>query len=244
VATLALDCCLDATSVAILGIGPRGETLLLEDYFEHPAGKHDGRAETLMPMLEALSARVGGLDAVHRIAVTIGPGSFTGVRVGLAAARGLGLALNRPVVGTSTLAVIAHRADTLFAGGRLGVKRDGAEVAVALDARQGQVFLQRFGASVAEPLGVPALLSVEAAVTELCAAAAAGARIIAIGSGAPLLAAGAGDVITVALPNLQPHARHLAQLAPALSSGSAEPLYLRAPDARPQSSAALPRTGA
>ncbi len=200
-----------------------------------------------MPMLKALAERAGGFGAIERVAVTVGPGSFTGVRVGLAAARGLGLALGRPVAGASSLLVLAHRADGLLFNGRLGVVRQEAVLAAAIDARNGDVYLQVFGENVAEPLTEPALLTA-ANATRLLLERCDGQRVIAIGSGAHLIAqapAAARLQLEVCLTTLQPHARQLAQLAPALSVAEpARPLYLRPPDAKPQGDKSLPRASA
>ncbi len=106
-----------------------------------------GHAELLFPRLAALLDRnaitYGGLT---RIAVTTGPGSFTGVRIGLSAARGLGLALGIPVVGVPSLQAISLAA------------KPGQPVAVLLDARRGEAYFQRFfgpGAPWDEPQVLP-----------------------------------------------------------------------------------------
>src|SRR5439155_20558387 len=92
---------------------------------------------------------------LERIAVTVGPGSFTGVRVGIAAVRGLALVTGCPAVGISTLAVIAERARAL-AGAR--------PVLAVLDARRGEVYAQSFdrpGLAVGPPEAAPAELIAE-----------------------------------------------------------------------------------
>ena len=85
--------------------------------------------------------RAAGLafSDLQRIAVTVGPASFTGVRAGVAAARGLALATSLEIVGATSLAVMAHRADA-----RLGAARAGRLLAVAVDARREMVYLQLF----------------------------------------------------------------------------------------------------
>jgi tRNA threonylcarbamoyladenosine biosynthesis protein TsaB len=92
-----------------------------------------GQAERLMPAIGDLLGRNALRYAdLTRIAVTTGPGSFTGLRIGLSAARGLGLALNVPVVGVPTLLALS-----LGAAGPL---------AVLMDARRGEAYVQRFSA--------------------------------------------------------------------------------------------------
>jgi tRNA threonylcarbamoyladenosine biosynthesis protein TsaB len=104
-----------------------------------------GQAERIFPAIGALLARNNiAYDALTRIAVTTGPGSFTGVRIGLSAARGLGLALGIPVLGIPTLFAIS-----------LGTECD--PVAVLLDARRDEAYFQSFsGPGI--PVGEPTLL--------------------------------------------------------------------------------------
>jgi tRNA threonylcarbamoyladenosine biosynthesis protein TsaB len=98
-----------------------------------------GHAEALAPLIDNLMARVaGGFGSLDRIAVTNGPGSFTGIRIGVATARAIGLALNVPVIGVSTLVA--------FAGPLLQEPRSGVIVS-AIDARHGQVYFQLFEAT-------------------------------------------------------------------------------------------------
>jgi len=99
---LALDTALDACSVAIV----RGDTVLA-DLSER---MHRGQAERLAPMAREATAAAGvGFSELDRVAVTTGPGSFTGVRVGLSFARALALALGKPCVGVSTLEALASQ---------------------------------------------------------------------------------------------------------------------------------------
>jgi tRNA threonylcarbamoyladenosine biosynthesis protein TsaB len=110
---LAFDTCLGALSVAVRWRGSGGEWLMRWAFEAHQGG----HAERLMPMIAELLCEAGlPFSAIARIAVTLGPGSFTGVRAGVAAARGLALASGRPVVGTSSLAVMAEEARRLLGG--------------------------------------------------------------------------------------------------------------------------------
>ena len=107
------------------------------------AGTH---AEALVPMLCEVAAEAGTeLGRMDRFAVTVGPGSFTGIRIGLATARGLALALGRPLVGLSTLEVLA--------AGVPAQERDGPVLA-ALDAGSGRLYAQLFDRSL-RPLRAP-----------------------------------------------------------------------------------------
>lgn len=103
-----------------------------------------GQAERLFPAIDALLARAGVAYAdLTRIAVTTGPGSFTGLRIGLSAARGLGLALDIPVLGIPSLLALSLSAP--------------GPSAVLLDAKRGEAYFQSFGGP-AQPLGEGAIL--------------------------------------------------------------------------------------
>jgi tRNA threonylcarbamoyladenosine biosynthesis protein TsaB len=111
-----------------------------------------GQAEALLPMLAAAFAEAGvEFAALSAVAVTVGPGSFTGLRVGLAAAHGLGLARDCPVVGVSSFAAWAQAAAASGA------------VRVVLDSRRGDAFVQEFGAT-GLPLAPPRILPPEEAL--------------------------------------------------------------------------------
>ncbi|MBT7451557.1 MAG: tRNA (adenosine(37)-N6)-threonylcarbamoyltransferase complex dimerization subunit type 1 TsaB [Rhodospirillaceae bacterium] len=96
-----------------------------------------GHAELLMPMIETVMAEAGtGFDTMDGFAVTRGPGSFTGVRVGLATARGLALASARPLFGMTTLAALAASVPPREVGDQI--------VVAAIDARRDQVYVEPF----------------------------------------------------------------------------------------------------
>ena len=239
---LAFDTCFSACSAAV--IDTVGARTLRAAACEVPAG---GQAERLVPMIGEVM-RAGGVafSDLDAIAVTTGPGTFTGVRTGVAAARGLGLATGLPVRGLSSLALIARTAladaalsDASLAGAGM--------LAVAMDARQGKLFLQAFGighggAAQPEPitaLAAPQLVTPEAAAQALPQAS----HIVAVGSGAPLLTAAlqaAGRSARPELVSIQPVAAHV-ELADLDLLSPPLPLYLRPHDARPQPDTSLPR---
>ncbi|HET8613282.1 MAG TPA: tRNA (adenosine(37)-N6)-threonylcarbamoyltransferase complex dimerization subunit type 1 TsaB [Sphingomonas sp.] len=173
-----------------------------------------GHAERLVPMIAELLSETGAARP-DALLVDCGPGSFTGVRVGLAAAIGLGLGWGAPVSGFSSLALIAA---SLFA------RRPELEAcAAALSGGHGELFVQRFAA---RPF---ATLSPLASLPPIEAAAAAPEPVVA-GSGAAALivARGAGEAI-----DLPPAAADARLLPPAFRALPARPIYGRAPDARP-----------
>lgn len=184
-----------------------------------------GHAEKLMAVLDsALDAAGVSLDEVDRIAVTVGPGSFTGIRVGVAAARGLALALNVEAVGVSTLQVLA--ADCL-------ATRPATEkrpVIASMDARRGEVYFQPFS-SEGRPVEPPSVLPLDEARSVV---AEFDAEII--GSAAALLAGGEAATGTDRFP-----VAVVARLAVAAPPGKPKPLYLRGPDAKPQTGFAVER---
>ena len=179
-----------------------------------------GHAEQLVPMIAALPGR----GRAGRIAVALGPGSFTGLRVGLAAARALALAWGAELVGYPTLALIAAQA--LEHGRAAGLPPGPAtapapSLTVATTGGHGEWFVQSFnGAGV--PLGELASMTPDAAAAQLSADRVAGSQ-------AEQLVARRG--FGRALP-LWPDARCFPLLSTALLSADAAPLYGRAPDAR------------
>lgn len=173
-----------------------------------------GHQERLAPMAQQVMAEAGlAFDKIDRIAVTVGPGSFTGLRVGIAFAKGLALALDLPAVGIGTLEALAAEADGL--------------VFPAIDARRGQLYLQAFEDGRA--LMAPGVLTAEAAAARL-AELSQGRPFTLVGSGAALLADFAPNAKTVAAEGAD--ARHVARLAAAREPAPLKPLYLRSPDAK------------
>ncbi len=208
---LALDTALDSCSAAFLAEG----RVVAGRSEARPRGHGERIAAMCVEVLREAEVRPADLD---RVCVTIGPGSFTGVRIGLATARGYGVALGIPVVGITTLVAVA--APYWSAGA----------VLAAHDARRGQVYAQAFG-----PAGVPlgaakALAPGDAARlwrTEMT-------RIV--GSGASLVAAHLDRLDGTTLLDERPDAAVFGGLAERLAAPEAppEPLYLRTPDAVPR----------
>ena len=228
---LAIDTCLGALSVAVGCSGSDGSWTVTEHY----EALQGGHAERLMPAIAAEMARSGlGFADLQRIAVTLGPGTFTGVRTGIAAARALRLATGLEVVGLTSLAVMAH---AVFQA--LGEKRAGRPVMIAVDARRERLYVQLFGESALDPLTD----AVE--VTMAQAAALAGKHpVVLAGSGARAVAsAGVRDLLDVVRDEMEPHAADLAALASRLTPlCDIAPIYLRQPDAKPQADKRLART--
>lgn len=230
---LAFDTCFDACSACVARASPAGIELLAKaaERFE------TGHAERLVPMIEEVMARAGlTFPDIDRLAVTVGPGTFTGTRIGVAAARGFAPVTGTPVVGVSSLAVMAE-----VARRELGPRDSDVGLVVAVDARRGEVYAQAFGASASDPQSPPLLLPIDEA-----AQLGSGDALLLVGSGAAAVAeaaARAGRSATARLPDLLPDATAVAALAVGLSPAETPitPLYLRPPDAKPQHSAAIAR---
>ena len=222
---LAIDTALGACSAAILDT--QGGIIASESL---PMLR--GHAEALMPLIRRIMDEANtAFRDLDRVVVTTGPGSFTGLRVGIAAARGIALAIAKPAVGLSTLSAYAA---PYLAGD------DNAPVVVAIDARHAHVYLQVFAAGGRTVTG-PRLAPLSEAVR---AAAAAPARIV--GSAAQPVADGLA--VTDATPlrvdaSGAPDIDWVARMGAALPEGQSppKPQYLRAPDAQPQNAAQLPR---
>jgi tRNA threonylcarbamoyl adenosine modification protein YeaZ len=197
--TLAIDC---ATEACSLGLFEGGE-LLAGEY--RVLGR--GHAEQLVPMIAQLPER----GRAQRIAVSLGPGSFTGVRIGLAAARALGLAWGAEVLGYPTLALVAAIARAEHPG----------PVSVAMTGGHGEWFVQDFGAD-GMPENTLASLPLQTAATAARHETVAGTQAEAL---VALRSSGQ------ALP-LWPDARRFVLIPPALLTDDLAPVYGRPPDAR------------
>lgn len=215
---LAIDTSMSAAS-ACVSLGDADELVAIRSL---PMER--GHAEALMPLVaEVMAAVPEGFSALTRVAVAVGPGSFTGIRVGVAAARGIALAAGIPAVGVSTFSA--------FAAPWIG-QQQGQIVACAIDARHGNVYIQAFDAS-----GHVVLSPRLSTPREALRAIGAGSLCL-VGSGAALLAAEAqaiGSEAIVCGPAAAPDIRQVARLGliadPA--SAPARPYYLKPPDAKP-----------
>lgn len=213
---LALDTALDRTAVAVWD-GARLAVRRVE-------AMDRGHAERLLPLLGETLAEAGiALADVERIVVTVGPGSFTGIRIAIAAARGLGLATGCPVVGVDTLSALARSVEEKPAG----------PVLAAIDARRGEIYAALFapGGSVIEPPFVAEANRVLDIVADRAA--------VIVGSGAPILAHQAairGERVPPVEPLGGPDPLQVARLGAAMPEGQPPPapIYLRPPDAKPQ----------
>jgi tRNA threonylcarbamoyladenosine biosynthesis protein TsaB len=204
---LALDTCLGACSVAL-----RRDGVTLGALSEPTARGHQ---ERLAPMTRDLMAGSGlEFTALDRVGVTVGPGSFTGLRVGLAFAKGLAFALRRPCVGVGTLEALAA-----------GLGNGGPRAAV-IDAGRGRVYIQLFDGAAS--LSGPDILSLETAAARLVEIYAS-AGVTLTGPGAHLLAGALPGAVVRA--QAAPDPRAVAALAALAPEAPPRPLYLRPPDA-------------
>ena len=201
---LAIDTSTANCSVALFADGGA-----LIDAHDEVIGR--GHAEQLVPMIERLLAG----RTPTEILIGCGPGSFTGLRVGLAAAHGMAIGWDIPLAGMSSLALLAA-----------GAPGDGP-VAAAVTGGHGELFVQAFDRPALAPISELLNLSPDAA-------AAAVATPLVAGNGAALLVAarGSGEAL-----DLYPSARNALQLPGALRSLDPHPIYGRAPDARARQAA-------
>lgn len=215
---LAVDTALGACSTAVL----QDETSLAHRF----VAMERGHAEALAPMVQEAMAEAGLAFAdLDRLAVTTGPGTFTGQRVGLAFMRGLRLALKRPLIGITTLEAMAAAA----------MAETGASRAAVLhDARRGEVYFALY-AGGEEPLVAPCLLAFDDAVAEILrrckTSPVAFAGTAAQGAHERYRQAG-GEGLMCSIT--QPDALWVARLAVhrIVLEQAPSPLYLRPPDAK------------
>lgn len=255
---LAFDTCFGACSVS-LSWQAGAEIAVPETRQQKRASRfaamEKGHAERLVPMIgEVLAEASIGFDKVDRIVVTIGPGTFTGVRIGVAAARALALATGAKVVGESSLSLLGRQVRERLLRERcvevLGSSAGAPppwiyeevarkDVAIAVDARRDEIYFQLFGGDHNSALTEPLLVSPERAVAYL-----RDRETLAAGSGASRLssaAQAAGRSVVARFHDLEPDARFLTSFTEAPGLGPMRPLYLRAPDAKPQDGKSLPR---
>lgn len=224
---LAFDTAFDACSVAV-GRGLRRLTPAIATYFEP---MNSGQAERLLPLVQAALADVGlAVKDLDRIAVTTGPGTFTGARIGVAAARALALVHGTPIVAITSLQLMAMNYDAKAGGA--------AELVIATDARRGEVYLERFVPRSLCSITPPAAMTIRDAAESL-----RGVRVAIAGSGAEALAFAAQELgidAMVSAPDLLPDAASMLFAAIAMSPvAKLEPLYLRPPDAKPPAKAVI-----
>jgi tRNA threonylcarbamoyl adenosine modification protein YeaZ len=223
---LAIDTALGACSACVLDDGEARplaqESLAMER----------GHAEALMPLLERVMDRVeGGFASLDRVAVTVGPGSYTGLRVGVSAARAIAFAAGIPAVGVTTVAAVAAP---------LVGREGGRVIAAALEARHGQVWFQALSAEGRQ------LVSLRQLPYRDAARAIGSGPVSLAGSGALAVAneAWAIGLDAVIVDDARaPDASWIARLGLIADPAAAppRPLYLKAPETTPQDRARLPR---
>jgi len=172
-------------------------------------------------MIERVREAAGvELAAVDRLAVTVGPGHFTGLRSGLAAARGLALATGRPLIGITTLAAVA--------AGVPATERADAVVVVVLDSKRAELYVQFFAADLT-PLNAPRALRPDDIAAEM-AAMPPSPFVIAGDAAASVVAAlaGLGTIAALSTAAARPDAAIVAALAAAMPLPAAlpDPLYV------------------
>ena len=215
---LAIDTALEACAVAVLD----SEANALRAHESQPMAR--GHAEALMPMIDRVMQAAGQpFAALDRIAVTVGPGSFTGLRVGISAARGLGLAADKPVAGVTTLS--AYAAPYLSDAG--------GPIVSLIDARHDHIYMQAVDSD-----GTPLIRPRVAPIADV---------FTSVRFGAPRLVGNAARMVADRWPGDIPPPASVAQQAAAdiawvawlgvaadPAAARPRPLYLRQPDARPQ----------
>ncbi len=196
-----------------------------------------GHSEHLMGMIGEVMKDAGAdYPDLDLIAVTTGPGGFTGIRIGLAAARGLAFAADLPCLGVTTLDAIAHGVEE--------TEREGGAVLVAIESKRADIYAQVFGPRL-EPLGEARAVLPEDLAEMLATKPEKSGRVLVAGDGAERaieglkaggLSAGGLKAVLSQAPQL-PDAAIVAALAanrwtPETAPDRPRPLYLRPPDAK------------
>ncbi len=230
---LGLDTCFPALSVAVgREIGTPGARVVAST---EPMST--GHAERLLPLIADRLAQSGlAIANIDRIAVTIGPGSFTGTRIGIAAARALKLARDIPIVTFTSLEAIALSPS-------ISPEPD-EDLVVAIDAHRGEAYAQVFDAATRAAIGSPRIV----AMNDLSSLS-RGRAIFAVGTAADAVATwvtkaggNARAQSGMIFPDMAAACLRSATRSPA--TAAVEPLYLRPPDAKPQDGKSLARVSA
>lgn len=195
---LALDTALNNCSASIYD---RGKV------FSESSAMMQGHAEHLLPMAERVLKKSGVAYAdLEAVAVTTGPGAFTGLRIGLSAARAIGLALGVPVYGITTMQVLALQA----------VRENAEAVAVVLDTKRSDFYFQSFDVE-GKLLSAAAVMSGEAIKSD---------GFVLVGDGVERLTGEKPEIIAIDAALMA----ELLATRPGLFSLGAEPVYLRGAD--------------
>jgi tRNA threonylcarbamoyl adenosine modification protein YeaZ len=224
---LAIDTSCGAASAAVY------DDVMREMLAQETIAMAQGHAEALGPMVQRVMGQVeGGFSTIGRVAACIGPGSFTGIRIGLAMARAIALTIEAPTIGVTTFVA--------FAGPLLAEPKPGV-IATAIDAKHGQVYFQLF-----EATGRPILAPMIASLREVVRVIGAGPARLA-GNAAAMVAEEAeraGLVFDASQASVYPDIVSIARVGLAADPEAfpARPLYVKAPDAHPSPGDAIART--
>jgi tRNA threonylcarbamoyl adenosine modification protein YeaZ len=220
---LALDTAANFCSVAVLDV----ETASVLSESSQDIGK--GHAERLMAAIEqVLADAMISITEIGKIAVSVGPGSFTGVRVGVSTARGFALALGCEAVGISTLQALAYDAQKSFPG---------RQVLSIIDARRDELYAQFFGED-GSAASDPMVTSLQELLPRLEGMA---GEYVLSGSGAALINGRLREPLDIATTAATASIEAFARLGAVHVGEAPRPLYLRGLDVKPQQGFVLKR---